>query len=477
MTIKLYAGFRKRVNSTKQPGNATLTLTGNLKEPCSIENPVVPFEMPNESPHSYNYAFIQEFGRYYFIDDWTWRNGLWEASMREDYLASWKTHIGNTNAYIDRCSSEFDGNIIDTLYPTKLNSDIFTDTLPLPYYQPTTEGCFLLGVIDSNSDTEGQLGGAVTYYIMTPAQMKTFMSYIQSDTFLNDIGFPSIQTITSQMDQTLARAFVKPIDYIVSCMWFPFPYSSFQTEGLKQIKVGYWVISTSIASGYLLHHGALTVTQHINLRNHPDIIRGNYVNYAPYTRIDVNIQPFGNIPIDTSFRARGNYMHIEINMDSINGKAEMIITINDSANTVGNDIIATANGVLGVPIQLAQVQGDYFTTLSESAQAIGGGIAGLFTGSTSGHVANAIGSLAPQVRSTGVDGSKLFTVIPSVIRYQFMPLCDEDNEELGRPLRSKRVINTLSGFIQCYEVTVDYPCFATEKEAIHDFLMNGFFWE
>lgn len=476
MQIRLYAGFRKRINSTKIPVNATTTLTGTLKEECNIENPVISFELPNESPAGYNYAFIQEFGRYYFIDNWEWSAGLWRAYFREDYLATWKTHIGNTNAYIDRSASEFDGNIIDTMYPTKLNSDIFFDTLSFPFYQPSSTGCFLLGVIDSNNDTEGQLGGAVTYYIMTPAQMKTFMNYIQSDTFLSDVGFPSVQTITSQMDQTLARAFVKPIDYIVSCMWYPFPVSDFQTEGLKQIRVGYWVISTSIAQGYLLHHGALTLTQHITMRNHPDISRGNYVNYAPYTRMDVNIQPFGNIPIDTSFRARGNYMHIEINMDSINGKSELIITINDSPNTVGNDIIATASGVLGVPIQLAQVQGDYFTALSESAQAVGN-LLGVFTGETTGHIANAIGALSPQVRSSGIDGSKLFTIIPPIIRYQFMPLMEEDTEELGRPLRAKRVINTLSGYVQCYEVTVDYPCLASEKEAIHEFLVNGFFWE
>lgn len=475
MEIKLYAGFRKRVNSTKQPGSATLTLEGCIKDPCSIENPVIQIEI-GESPHSYNYAYIATFGRYYFVNGWTYNIGLWEAELIEDVLATWKTHIGNTNAYIDRCSSESDGNIIDTMYPTKINSDIWYDTLNFDFYHPNTSGCFLLGVIDSNSDTEGQLGGAVTYYIMTPAQMKSFMSYIQSDTFLTDVGFPSVQTITSQMDQTLARAFVKPIDYIVSCMWFPFPYTVFQNAGLKQIHVGYWIINTSIAQGYLLHHGALTLTKHIELRNHPDIIRGNYVNFAPYTRIDVNIQPFGNIPIDTSFRANGNYMHLEVNMDSINGKAELIITINNQALVVGNEIVATASGVLGVPIQLAQVQGDYLTALSETAQSVGN-IVGMFTGDTIGHVANAIGALSPQVRSTGIDGSKLFTIIPPVIRYQFMPLMDEDNEELGRPLRAKRVINTLSGFISCFEVTCNYPCLASEKDRIHEFLTNGFFWE
>ena len=477
MQVAFYSNFSKRINSTKRPtGASTATLTGKLRNDCSMSSPVIEFKLSGDSAPLYTYAYIQAFARYYFVSDWVRVEGLWQCHLTEDVLGTWRPYIGNTNAYIDRSASESDGNIIDTLYPTKVNADIFCDTLSFAFYQPNTEGCFLLGVIDSNNDTEGQLGGAVTYYILTPAQIKTFMNYLQSDTFLSDIGFPSVQTITSQMDQTLARAFVKPIDYIVTCIWYPFPYTSFQTQGLKQIKVGYWAISTSIASGYLLHHGAVINTTHVNLRQHPDIIRGNYVNFAPYTRIDVNIQPFGNIPIDTSFRARGNYMHFEVSMDSINGKALLRITINDSPTVIGNDYVAEASAVLGVPIQLAQVQGDYLSALTEGAQAVGN-VLGLLTGDTVGHVANAIGALAPQVRTTGVDGSKLFTIIPPIIRYQFMPLMDEDNEELGRPLRAKRVINTLSGYVKCFEVTVDYPCFDSEKEQIHSYLMDGFFWE
>lgn len=478
-TINLYSGFVKKLNSTKQPTTVTLALSGELKNECSIENPVIEFLMEG-NPSNYVYAYIPAFNRYYFITDWKYNITTWIAYLTEDYLASWKNYIGNTIAYVERAAADYDGNIIDNIYPTAVNSDIFCDTLSFPFYQPSSSGCFVLGIIDSNADTEGQLGGAVTYYVMTPAQVKTFMNYLQSDTFLSDAGFPSVQTITSQMDQTLARAFVKPIDYIVSCMWYPFPYTDFQTHGLKQIKVGYWAINTSIAEGYLLHHGAIVLRQCVQLRNHPDIVRGAYVNYAPYTRIDLNIQPFGNIPIDTSFRALGEYMHIEISMDTINGKAELYVTINNnSANTEagrGNEIIATASGVLGVPIQLAQVQGDYLTAMSESAQIVGD-IAGLFTGGTIGHVANAAAALAPQIRSTGVDGSKLYTIIPPIIRYQFLPLVEEDNNHLGRPLMQSKTINTLSGYIKCVEAHAEFACYSSEKEAIENYMTDGFFFE
>ena len=122
------------------------------------------------------------------------------------------------------------------------------------------------------------------------------------------------------------------------------------------------------------------------------------------------------------------------------------------------------------------MQGDYLTALSESAQIVGD-IAGLFTGGTIGHVANAAAALSPQVRSTGQDGSKLFTIIPPIIRYQFLPLVEEDNADQGKPLMQNKVINTLSGFIKCVEAHADFACYSSEKEAIEDYMKNGFFYE
>ena len=46
MQILLYSGFRKRENSTLTPlvTDATRTVTGYLREPCSIMNPVFKIE-------------------------------------------------------------------------------------------------------------------------------------------------------------------------------------------------------------------------------------------------------------------------------------------------------------------------------------------------------------------------------------------------------------------------------------------------
>lgn len=66
--------------------------SGSLKDETSITNPVIMMEL--ENPTGFNYAYIPEFGRYYFIDDMvSVRTGLWKISMKVDVLESFKNNI------------------------------------------------------------------------------------------------------------------------------------------------------------------------------------------------------------------------------------------------------------------------------------------------------------------------------------------------------------------------------------------------
>lgn len=503
MDVKFYSSFSKRLNSTKRPTGAAFSVEGDLKSPCSISSPVIEFKMAN-NPESYVYAYIPEFNRYYFVSDWVYNLGLWECTFTEDVLASWKTNIGNTSAYIDRCASESDGDIIDTRYITTLGIVNTKVNMNNSFYEYSlTGGCFILGIIDSNNQTESQVGGAVTYYVLTPSQCKSLMHYLLDDQFLEENGFPSIQTLTQDMTQEMAKAFVKPIDFIVSCTWYPFPVSAFTDASDIQISVGYWLINTSIATGKLLKAAVLRATTYGTLTEHPQAAtRGNYLNFAPYTRLSIEVPPFGNIPIDLSYRTQGNVIYCGIFIDTITGQAILQVHMcesvpqndNDIQTVLDSPIVYESSAMFGVPIQLAQVIPDYINAASEAVQAVTsidllGGSIGLMTGGPAGalkgainsdvisHAANAVQSLSPQVRGCGTNGSRLLTKIRPVMSIQHIPLVEEDNAEMGRPLRKIKTINTLSGFVKCFEVTVDYPCFDSEKEQILNYLMSGFFYE
>ena len=70
------------------------TLTGTLRQECSISNPV--FMIEDTNPTGYNYAYIEEFGRYYYITDMvSVRNNLWRLHLSVDVLMSFKEYILN----------------------------------------------------------------------------------------------------------------------------------------------------------------------------------------------------------------------------------------------------------------------------------------------------------------------------------------------------------------------------------------------
>lgn len=71
------------------------TLTGSLKNECTIINPTIIIEDSGDVIN-YNYLFIPEFGRYYFIDDVRIiKRNVFEISASVDVLQSFRPYILN----------------------------------------------------------------------------------------------------------------------------------------------------------------------------------------------------------------------------------------------------------------------------------------------------------------------------------------------------------------------------------------------
>lgn len=123
MNIKFYTNL-----SEKNAMNKNITLlddfTGTLREESSIIDPVITFtSLSNLS--GCNYAYIPEFGRYYFVDNITClRNNYYQVSMHVDVLMTYKDQILANNAIIERNESQFDLKINDGLFKTQQNPRI-----------------------------------------------------------------------------------------------------------------------------------------------------------------------------------------------------------------------------------------------------------------------------------------------------------------------------------------------------------------
>ena len=118
MTIKLYSNTSDKIvvdKSITQVGN---DITGTLRENCSIIDPVIKMET---NPIGSNYAYISEFGRYYYINNIVCVGKLFEVHMHVDVLKSFAAGIRNNNAVVSRQEHDYNLYLQDGVFKEQAN--------------------------------------------------------------------------------------------------------------------------------------------------------------------------------------------------------------------------------------------------------------------------------------------------------------------------------------------------------------------
>ena len=469
MNVTLY-NFSKRLNSTKTPlPTEGKNFSCQLKDETSFINPILKFSPDHLtasvfSPDVYNYAFILYWNRFYYITDWKYINGSWEAYLTVDVMASFRSEIGATSAYIIRSNSASNGNIIDSFYPAKTDVTIQKTNVACAWYNVAPSGgSYILGVINYEN---GNKIGALNYYALTTSQLSSILNYLFTDNIYNASSI-------SEMGSGLYKSLFNPFQYIVSCLWFPFATSAFGSSQ-TDVKVGYW--STGV-QGIIVSSLAEKTFVTATLPDHPQLSRGSYLNRAPYTKHTLYIPPFGCIPIDTNFISIGKYLYSAVLVDHITGQATIRVALSPSSSNLNEyNIMCERTGMIGVPIQLAQVLTDYVNTLSSATDVISSALSfnlgGVFKG-----LLSAVESQMPKVSTSGANGSFIETLQYPQLISEFLNIVNENQTEFGRPLCDTRTISTLSGYIQCGEADHAFSGTRAENEEINRNMQAGFFYE
>ena len=123
MQIEFYKNSSEKNKIGKSLSNK-LTLSGNLRDECSITSPSILVEAT--SLVDYNYCYIPEFKRYYFISDITSvRNNLWRVSLKCDVLESFKSDILNSSCIVKKQQNQsYSNNIDDGSYINRVDNFI-----------------------------------------------------------------------------------------------------------------------------------------------------------------------------------------------------------------------------------------------------------------------------------------------------------------------------------------------------------------
>lgn len=96
---------------------ATSTHNILLKEGCSVDRPVVTFSAMASAIAQLNYAYIDTFGRYYYIAERkSLVNGVVELTLESDPLESFRSSIRDREATINRNANKYNGYLKDSGY-------------------------------------------------------------------------------------------------------------------------------------------------------------------------------------------------------------------------------------------------------------------------------------------------------------------------------------------------------------------------
>ena len=468
----IFYSFTKRPNSTKQPNPADgKNITCQLKEETSFLNPTLIIGKDNVSgvfsPALWNYVSIPYWQRYYYITDWQYLNGVWECQCQVDPLASFKAAIGNTSAYVIRSDNQYNGTLQDSFYPASTNISISRVPVASAWYNVAPSGgTYIIGIINYQQNYRV---GAVTYYALSPNALGGLLNYLFTDNIFNASSI-------SEIGEGLYKSIFNPFQYIVSCMWFPFDVQAFHNMSTPQteIKVGYW--DTGI-KGDVVDRLAEKTFVTATIPDHPQISRGSYLNYAPFSRLTLYIPPFGSIPLDTNFRNIGNYLYSAVLIDHITGQCTIRVSISPSSNNLNEfNIMCEKSSMIGVPIQLSQLMPDYVNSLNSLGGAMGSALTGNIIGALSG-IMSSVDSQMPKVSTNGANGSFIETIQYPQLICEFIRIADENRAEFGRPLCATRTLNNIPGYIQCGEDDHAFSGTASENEQINQYLKNGFFYE
>lgn len=503
LTVKFW-NYAKRENATSSPtANPLATYTNVLlKDDCSVVNPALKInEAINTNVYTWNYCFIQEFNRYYWVTDWIWQNGLWVGELQVDVLASFKTQIGNQSVYVLRSASSYDGNIVDGTYPTTAAAATYTSSAvsnPFSGVYANNDGVYIVGIVNKSA-------AGVRYYAFNFAGFRMFCSKL----YTYSSGWVNIDP--TEISEDLQKALINPFQYVVTAFYLPISVTWFVNNSVgtatTTVEFGWWSVTVS-AGARIIDPGTLyNFSTSLSIPKHPSAsTRGAYLNLSPYSIYTLRYYPFGTIDIDTEAICNWNTLDLYTDVDICAGKAVLTLAVNGK-----NNPLRTLETTLSVSIPTAAINVDYMnmgtasTGIAAAASAIGqlgagegtffqnvaqkgkNFIANLRAGNTSAIAAGAknaasnILSTAMASKATaeitGQQGSfTLFDTQTLTLSGRFLPISNDDNTHRGRPLCQVVTLNTLSGFIMCADADVIIPCTDREKSAIQAYLEGGFYY-
>lgn len=138
-SVKLYVTTSDR-NKLSKVLSSEISFDCILKEQSDVLHPVIRVST-SSNLSGYNYARIERYGRYYYIEKIeTTPNGYWEITMTVDPLMTYKDYIERVSGTITRSETIFDAYLNDPNY----NAESYRRYVTKKFPGSLDDDCFIL---------------------------------------------------------------------------------------------------------------------------------------------------------------------------------------------------------------------------------------------------------------------------------------------------------------------------------------------
>ncbi len=510
------------------------TLSGVLKDASSVVNPIITFEIREimtlkviddalrfvkDSTNQFviadvawknfvaktNYAYIDAFGRYYYITDIVaLTNELFEIHFASDVLMSFKDQIRALSAYINRNEFVFDPFIEDNLRPTRMDKSVY-EFIPIERddEEDPSKVNTQLGTgqptIDSNTvlTTVTSLGPINSNAIPAPSLELPFIrtdSFISGATSASYVG--SVDHFDAIFKEIIREGKQNYFTFIKSFVAYPFniPGTSdthpvgFGDDGFNPTpefpvykcpwtysKLGqYFVISDFIAptpSGFADFA--------------PSSIYEIYLPFYGWTDLDVNICGGHNLIVYYSVNyedGSGNVYLYDVSDDRLIFSSPCQIGIKLAWSVSNAQEIEAQKNALGLNLAVGILGSTVSTGLgvvTGNPVSITGGIMGGIK-TVTGFISSS-SMLFPKASATFNGGfSTLFAPLKVKIRKTSRIYSPDTGfaHQFGKPLNQVRALSSLSGYTRIGQIHLDgiSGAFSGEMDDIETLLANGVYF-
>lgn len=356
VTLYKYSGNLRKIDKTLPSGTGNiLTLSGYLKDGSSVLNPTILVNYTIDIV-GFNYAYISDFSRYYFVEISNVNKDLWELRMRVDVLKTYATTILNTQMNIDRCM-EVDYKIADET--TSFECDFKVNILNL---SSAVQGDLQNFSFDSSSWSMGD--NVMINVVNDKAQQQFYTGTGSADVFVSPL-------ITNMSEWSICNSNVLPYsykyvatmqdinrikeiyqqteaDFIKSIVVFPFPIDVKKDAQDNPLTFTLRLGNTDYGTNQFYEPYKTIFDYKILLDYTFPNYTTSYLNYEPYTEIELFIPFLGWKKFNAS-ELYGNRILIAYQVNYEDGSAVCYVL-----NKTKDYIIMQETCQLGVRVALSR---------------------------------------------------------------------------------------------------------------------------